>query len=104
MIQQTNNKMIAISKAPYITFHNVPRESVVYALHLKLLEKAYEKPLRLKSMEYDGDDMEAVTVMLEGKYITVALGRVGISYDLKFQMIETSKPVCMDQGLFNRVR
>jgi hypothetical protein len=104
MIPQTNNKMIAISKAPYITFHQVPRESVLYATHIKMLEPHYEKPLRVKSMAYDGDSMEAVTVSVDGRDVTVALGRVGMSYDMQFQMIDVSRPMSYDNEVYHNKR
>ena len=97
-------KMIAISKAPYITFHKVARECVSTASELKTLAKAYDKPLRAQKMMYDGDDLAEVSVCLGGKDIAVDLKRTGVAFDLRFQTMDTSEPVGVDSGLFNRVR
>lgn len=97
-------KMIAISKAPYITFHKVSRESVSALSDLKGLAKAYGTPLRVQKMMYAGDDLAAVSVCVGGRDITVELNRTDVAFDMRFQTIEASAPTGTDAGLFNRVR
>lgn len=97
-------KMIAISKAPYITFHKVSRESVSALSDLKVLAKAFETPLRVQKMMYAGDDLAAVSVCVGGRDVTVELNRTDVAFDMRFQTMDTSDPVGVDSGLFNRVR
>jgi acyl dehydratase len=97
-------KMIAISKAPYITFHKVSRESVSTAVEHKALARVYEASLRVQKMIYAGDDLSAVSVCVGGRDITVELNHTGVVFDMRFQTIEASAPTGTDAGLFNRVR
>ena len=101
-----SNKMIALTRAPYITFHKVPRANVSFDLDLKALSKSFGSELRVDDLKYVDGVLGAVVVSVGGRSITVALTGTDCVYDMRFQQFEISEPSLGNDiaSLFNRVR
>lgn len=101
-----SNKMIALTKAPYITFHKVPRDNVQFVADHKALENSYGTALRVCEMKYKAGDLSAVVVTVAGRHMEVSLIGTDCAYNLAFDTFEVSdRPLGGDiSSLLNRVR
>lgn len=101
-----SNKMIALTKAPYITFHKVPRENVQFVADHKALEANYGTALKVCEMKYKACDLSAVVVTVAGRHMEVSLISTDCVYDLSFATFDVSEqPTNVNSSsLFNRVR
>ena len=97
--------MIALTRAPFITFEKVGNEHVRFAADQKALEKSYGRSLHVKTLLYCEDQIASVTVLASGREICVDLTGSGIAYTLKFQEFEDAKQVYTnDYRFYNMTR
>lgn len=85
--------MIALTRAPLVTFSKISRENVRFEADREAIERSYGKTMKVQSMSYRGDALASITVNACGREICIDISGCGCEYVLKYQEIEDAKQV-----------
>ena len=85
--------MIALTRAPLVTFSKISRENVRFEADREAIERSYGKTMKVQSMSYRGDTLASITVNACGREICIDISGCGCEYVLKYQEIEDAKQV-----------
>ena len=97
--------MIALTRAPLVTFTKISRENVRFEADREAIERSYGRTMKVQSVSYSADALASITVNACGREICVDVSGCGCEYTLKYQEIEDAKQVyTCDERYYNRVR